>query len=213
MDHCIETLCANTSSSSSAAAGGQNTDTDTSKEVARQALGKLVPGLLRTKANRGDLAARLTCQLGSVDAMAACTGGVQLGASHGIGHQLGPLGVGHGETSCVLLPAVCKFNLFYGDGTNRVRQEGVRRFLVLDPVVRGLLDARKVDVATADLGDVLEAVIRELGLPRSLSDVGVGREQLDGLAEHSLHDRWCQSNPVPLREKAQVLEILERVVE
>lgn len=36
--------------------------------------------------------------------------GVLPGASHGIGHQLGSLGVGHGETSCILLPAVCKWN-------------------------------------------------------------------------------------------------------
>jgi alcohol dehydrogenase class IV len=49
-------------------------------------------------------------------------------------------------------------------------------------------------------------------MPRSLGAVGVGREQLDALAENSLHDRWCQSNPVPLLEKSQVLEILEMVV-
>lgn len=49
-------------------------------------------------------------------------------------------------------------------------------------------------------------------MPRSLSDVKVGRDKLDSLAANSLHDRWCQSNPVPLREKEQVLEILETVV-
>ena len=38
------------------------------------------------------------------------------------------------------------------------------------------------------------------------------REQLDGLAQNSLHDRWCQTNPVPLLEKRQVLDILETVV-
>ena len=60
-----------------------------------------------------------------------------------------------------------------------------------------------MDVSAADLGDVLDAVIRELGMPQSLKDVGVGREKLDGLAENSLHDRWCISNPVSLREKYQ----------
>jgi alcohol dehydrogenase class IV len=148
-----------------------------------------------------------------VDAMAACTGGgVELGASHGIGHQLGPLGVGHGETSCVLLPAVCKFNARYSEA-NRARQDRVRALLVADPVVDGVLRARTMVSGELDLGDVLDAVIRELGMPRSLREVGVGREQLDGLAENSLHDRWCISNPVPLREKRQVLEILESVVD
>lgn len=71
----------------------------------------------------------------------------------------------------------------------------------------------KEELDRVDLGDVLDAVIRELGMPRSLREVGVGRDQLDGLAENSLHDRWCQTNPVPLKEKSQVLEILEMVVQ
>ena len=89
----------------------------------------------------------------------------------------------------------------------------MRKFLIADPVVADVLRRRGVDVSVADLGDVLDAVIRELGMLRSLKDVGVGREKLDGLAENSLHDRWCISNPVSLREKGQVLEILEKVVE
>lgn len=77
VDHCVETLCA---------VVGFTKDSD---ELAEHALGMLVPGLVKCKADRGDLDARLRCQLGSVDAMAACTGGsVELGASHGIGHQV-----------------------------------------------------------------------------------------------------------------------------
>ncbi|KAI9934165.1 hypothetical protein AWENTII_008561 [Aspergillus wentii] len=199
VDHCVETLCAVIGV------------TDKSDALARHALGLLVPGLLKTKQDREDREARLQCQLGSVDAMAACTSGsVELGASHGIGHQLGPLGVGHGETSCILLPAACKFNVNHN--ANRDRQEQVRKFLVEDAVVSSVLQKQSVDISKADLGDLLDAVIRELGMPRSLHEVGVGRDKLDALAAHSLHDRWCKSNPVPLTEKAQVLEILEMVV-
>lgn len=75
-----------------------------------------------------------------------------------------------------------------------------------------VLRSHAVNIDTADLGDILDTIIRELGMPRSLTDVGVGRDKLDTLAEHSLHDRWCKSNPVPLTEKALVLEILEMVV-
>lgn len=88
----------------------------------------------------------------------------------------------------------------------------MREFLIRDPVVLEVLQTRSVSVENSDLGDILDAIIRELGMPRSLSDVRVGRDKLDGLAAHSLHDRWCQSNPVPLKEKSQVLEILEMVV-
>jgi alcohol dehydrogenase class IV len=49
-------------------------------------------------------------------------------------------------------------------------------------------------------------------MPRSLKDVGVGRDKLDALAENCLKDPWVKTNPVPLLEKEQVLEILEMVV-
>lgn len=183
--------------------------TPKSDELAEHALGQLIPGLLQCKKNRTK-EAYLQCQLGSVDAMAACTSGsVELGASHGIGHQLGPLGVGHGETSCILLPAVCKFNAAHN--ANRERQAKVREFLIRDPVVLEVLKSRSVNIEESDLGDILDAIFRELGMPRLLGEVKVGRDQLDGLAENSLHDRCCQSNPVPLKQKSQVLEILEMV--
>ncbi|GFF47885.1 lactaldehyde reductase [Aspergillus udagawae] len=200
VDHCVETLCATSGT------------TESTDAHATHALELLVPGLLRCRHDRADRDARLQCQLGAVNAMAALTGGsVELGASHGIGHQLGPLGVGHGETSCILLPAVCKFNARHG--ANREQQERVGQFLVRNAEVARVLRDRGVDVSSADLGDVLDAVIRELGMPRSLKEVGVGRDALNELAANSLHDRWCRTNPVPLTEKRQVLEILEMVVE
>lgn len=77
VDHCVETLCAIVGT------------TPESDKLAQNALGLLVPGLLNCKKNRADRDAHLQCQLGSVDAMAACTSGsVELGASHGIGHQV-----------------------------------------------------------------------------------------------------------------------------
>ncbi|KAL4780710.1 alcohol dehydrogenase [Aspergillus varians] len=201
VDHCVETFCA---------IKGTTEDTDA---LALKALANLVPGLVRCRHDpKGeDLDARLTCQLGSADAMAACTGGrIELGASHGIGHQLGPLGVGHGETSCILLPAVCKYNARYN--ANNDRQSRLRDFLLRQPIVVQVAASRGLQTEGTDLGDVLDAIFRELGMPRSLAEVGVGRDQLDGLAANSLLDRWCRSNPVPLTEKAQVLEILEEVV-
>ncbi|KAJ5681354.1 uncharacterized protein N7477_001294 [Penicillium maclennaniae] len=199
VDHCVETLCA---------VGITNPESD---KLARGTLGGLVSGLLRCKRNRADYDASLQCQLGSVDAMAACLSiSFKLGASHGIGHQLGPLGVGHGETSCICLPAVCKYNAAHN--ANNERQASLRDLMIQDPIIAEVLRERLNDLAAADLGDILDAVIRELGLPRSLADVGIGRDKLDMLAEHSLHDPLCQSNPVPLTEKSQVLEILDMVV-
>jgi alcohol dehydrogenase class IV len=93
------------------------------------------------------------------------------------------------------------------------RQERLKEFLLGMREVEEVLGRRGLDREQVDLGDVMDAVIRELGMPRSLREVGLGRELLDELAEKSLHDRWCKSNPVPLTEKSQVLEILETVLE
>lgn len=76
IDHCVETLCSLQSD--------EGADAD-----ARKGLGKLVPALLRCAADKDgkDDGARLESQLGVVDAMSACSRGVPLGASHGIGHR------------------------------------------------------------------------------------------------------------------------------
>lgn len=194
IDHCVETLC------------GMHTDRK-GDDAARRGLRQLVLGLLRCKRDRGDVEARHVCQMGVIDAMTAVRSGVALGASHGIGHQLGPLGVGHGETSCILLPAVCKFNR----KVNEDKQKGVEEILWGDKEVKEVLVKRGLREGKNDLGDCLDAVFRELGMPRSLGEMSVREGQFEKLAEHSLKDRWCVTNPIPLREKEQVMEILKMV--
>ena len=189
VDHCVEALCA------IEASGANN---------AEQGLRKLLPNLLITKEDPGNLEARLICQLGAKDAISAPLNMAPMGASHGIGHQLGPLGVGHGETSCVLLPAVCKFN----KPVNAEKQQQVLDILWSEDVVVRVLNKAGLKKQTADLGDALDVIIRGLGMPRTLKDVGVGQDKFEKLAVSSLKDRWCKTNPVPLGEKEQVMEIL-----
>ena len=131
-----------------------------------------------------------------------------ISASHGIGHQLGPLGVGHGETSCILLPSVCKYNA----SVNKSQQDIAIEILWSQSQVRDMLERRGLEKGKDDLGSLLDAIIRELGMPRDLRTVGVGRDKLETLAEHSLDDKWCRTNPRPLTDKKQVLEILETVI-
>ena len=99
------------------------------------------------------------------------------GASHGIGHVLGgTAGVPHGYTSCVMLPPVLRFN----EPVNAERQAWVSEAL-------GRPGVQAAD-AVADL-------IASLGLPGTLREVGVKAEQLDQIAEESMHDRWVHTNP------------------
>jgi alcohol dehydrogenase class IV len=131
-----------------------------------------------------------------------------MGGSHGIGHQLGPLGVGHGETTCVMLPWVLKYNYIHGNPAVRSRQEKVLAVLWSESIVAEMLKERGLKEGTATAGDVIGAIVSELGMPRTLKDVNVTKDKLDGLAENSLKDRCLPTNPIPLEDKESVLEIL-----
>ncbi|KAF7193691.1 Dehydrogenase FUM7 [Pseudocercospora fuligena] len=198
IDHCVETLCAPSCDAAAA-------------ESTTRGLQRLVSGLLKTASDPHDLTARINCQLGVIDAMSGRATGVPLGASHGISHALGPLGVGHGETSCILLAPVCKFNA--SKGANLEQQRKVAATLMSLPLVQKALALRPESGDHSDLGHILDVVIDALSMPRTLRDVGIGRDDLDLLAKHSLEDPWCKANPFPLTTVEQVLEILEMIVE
>jgi maleylacetate reductase len=114
-----------------------------------------------------------------------------MGASHGIGYVLGALfGVPHGETSCVMLPAVMRWN----KAANSARQD---------------LVSSAMNHAGEDAGDVLDHFIGALGMPRSLGAVGIGRESFDIIATGAMHTPWVPRNPRRIDGPAQVREILE----
>jgi len=201
VDHCVEGLCSIDSNA------GPESD-----KGFTEGLKLLVPNLLLTKQNWEDKEPRLKEMMGVIESMKGLSTGIPMGGSHGIGHQLGPLGVGHGETSCIMLPAILKYNYKHGDEKVRNPQQKVLDILWGEKTVAEVLTRRGLKKESADAGDVVGAVITELGMPRSLKDVGVGREKLDALAENCLKDPWLKTNPVPLIEKQQVLEVLEMVV-
>ena len=172
VDHCVEAICSIRA-------------TPEGDQAAENGPRKLLPALLKTKEEAKILEPRFQCQLGAVDAINAVLQGTPMGASHGIGHQLRPLGVGHGESSCIMLPAVCTWN----KRINSTQQQKVLDILWGEPSVKIVLEKRHLGQGKNDLGDALDVVFSELGMPRSLKDVGVGSDKLDGQAPGSLKDR------------------------
>jgi alcohol dehydrogenase class IV len=194
IDHCTETLCSLKSKPEA-------------DEAAIKGLQCLVPGLLHTKANEKDVQARLETQFGVNYAMTPIHVAVYPGASHGIGHNLGPFGVGHGETSCILLPAVCKYNA--AQGANNDRQDKVREVLWNIPEAKELFQSKGLTQKESDLGDLIDAIIRALGLPRNLSQFGIGEDKFESIAENSIPDFCTICNPAPLKTKEPIIEILK----
>ena len=176
-------------------------------EACIKGLQHLIPGLLVCVANPNNAQARHECQLGALFSMTPLHKLVFPGASHGIGHMLGPLGVAHGETSCILLPSVCKWNA--KNNANVERQQLAAKILWEIDIARQKFEARGLIRETTDLGDLLDVIFLELDMPRTLTEVGVGRDKFDGLAINSLEDLCCKANPIPLEKKEQVMEILE----
>ncbi len=159
--------------------------------TATEALKLLARALPAHKANPDDMATRLDLQFGMWLSIGAGTSGVGVGASHGIGHVLGAAcHVPHGHTSCVMLPSVLRWNL----PANAERQKRVGEAF------------GKPDAAA---GDLVEGLVKSLGLPGRLSEVGVGRDRFREIAEKSMHDRAVLNNPRPIEGPDQVMEILE----
>jgi alcohol dehydrogenase class IV len=210
VDHCVEGL---TSVFFSPESGAKQEERDQAQKAFLEGLKDLLPGLLATKKDARDVEARRRSMLGVVATMRGFKVGAPMGASHGIGHQLGPLGVGHGETSCVMLPAVLRWNLEHGEqkGLDWVpkRQKIVLDAFWGDQAVAGALEARGLTREKARLGDVVKGFVQELGLPSSLKDVGVGPDQFDKLAENSMTDSMTLTNPVPIKGPGDIQEILK----
>lgn len=159
--------------------------------IADSALRLLAEGLPRVKANPSDLDARLKCQIGAWQSMIPIIGGVPMGASHAIGHVLGgTCDVPHGYTSCVMSPFVQAFNA----SVNGDRQKRISACL---------------GDASRPASELLDSLIRGLGMPRSLREVGVREDQLQLVSEYTLEDIWGRTNPRPISSASDVMAILQ----
>jgi maleylacetate reductase len=177
VDHCVEGLC---SREAHPYADAQ----------ALKGLSMLTQALPRVKADPRDLDARMDCQIGTWLSMGPLSSGVPMGASHGIGYVLGAaFDVPHGYTSCVMLPAVMRWN----KSANAERQA---------------LVSAAMGQPGRDAADVLDSFIRGLGMPRSLQDVRVGPEHFDRIAELAMATPWIPRNPRRIDGPAQLREIL-----
>lgn len=178
VDHAVESYCS----------PAANLATET---LSLKGLALLGRSLRRIKETGGDMAARQEAQIGMWHAIWPSASGAYHGASHGIGYALGAgFGVPHGHTSCVILPAVMRWN----SAVNGERQQALAAAL-----------GEPGRPAWQLVGELVGAI----GMPRTLRDVGIEAGQLDELAERALDYQPVRLNPRPITSAAQVREILD----
>lgn len=159
--------------------------------MAESALKLLSEGLQQVKADPSDLDGRLKCQIGAWQSMIPVIAGVPMGISHATGHALGgTFDVPHGYTSCVMAP----FALAFNERANGARQKRISAAL-----------EQPQEAAHA----VTDRLIRGLGMPRSLGEVGVKETDLPQLADAIMQDIWARTNPRPIDKAEQIVEFLK----
>jgi len=186
VDHCVEALCSTNA----------HPFTD---GLASHALGLLNCYLRECKASPDDLTARTQAHLAAW--MSVCgLANVNLGLSHGIGHQLGARNnVPHGVTSCVMMAPTMDYNQAHV-GT---RQAWIAQAMGVD------ISALAPAAAAAAGRDAVRRLVRDLELPHRLREVGVERADFPALAVDALEDLIVATNPRPVRGVDDVIALLE----
>jgi alcohol dehydrogenase class IV len=99
-----------------------------------------------------------------------------------------------GTSDAIMLPHVLRFNA-------DAAQPGLRKIGLALGVG---------DDSVGALVQALQALFASLRLPTRLRDVGVPHQSLAELATISFDDWYLQSNPRPIRDVAQLQQVLEK---
>jgi len=123
----------------------------------------------------------------------------RLGIVHALALPLSAwFGVPHGVANAILLPHGMEFNL--------PAAGELYRNLVPALIVKAL--SKQAESAPEDAVAAVRTLAAEIGAPRRMSEVGVPREALPGMAEEASRSAHLAVNPRPA-EKADLLAIYE----
>lgn len=159
---------------------GANAYSDT---IAVEAIHKVAENLRKVVADGQDIEARSQMLLGS--AMAAQAFNVTgLGSAHGTGHAISArLNAAHGQTLATMMPHVMEYNM----SVREAKYAEVARILAPSGPATG--------------AGAIDAVIQlssDIGIDRSITDLGGGSDLLSVLVEDAMADPVNRTNPRPV---------------
>ena len=149
----------------------------------------------------GDYAGREAMSLGQYIAGMGFSN-VGLGIVHSMAHPLSAVyDIPHGKACAMLLTAVLKFN---APATGEKYREIAR--------VMGVPDVDEMDQETYRQAaiDVIQKLADDVGIPKSLSEAGVKREDIPFLAESAFNDACTPGNPRDA-SKEEIIAIYESI--
>ncbi|MEW6261833.1 MAG: aldehyde dehydrogenase family protein [Thermodesulfobacteriota bacterium] len=166
-----------------------------------QAISLIAGNLRRAVTDGQDIEARSSLQVAAtVAGMAFSIAGV--GLAHAMAHTVGALhGVPHGAACGIMLPKVMRFNAEYA-GKALVR---IARALGVET------RSMKENEAALAAAEALETLMKEVGAPLRLRDMGVPEEALPICAFHAIVDPCVIFNPRRVADPNEVLELFRQV--
>jgi aldehyde dehydrogenase (NAD+) len=148
-------------------------------------------------ADPNDEQARLNMQIAATMAGWAFTI-AQVGLAHGMAHTIGTLHhVPHGTACGIVLPKVMRYN---------VDHAAPKLALVAEALGVRTAGMSERDAALA-AADAVEALMRKVGHPLRLRDVGVPEDGLEACAFHAIADTADLFNPRPVSDPADIARL------
>ena len=148
------------------------------------------------------------CKDGDIDTLLATKTAcamASLGSFGGLGlntatcHHVGGLyDVPHGEANAILLPHSMRYNLDACADRQRLIAEAIG-------VASSTMTDEEAGLAAAD---AVDGLCRDLGLPRTLREVGVPEDGLEYIATATLQDRSLSTNPKQVVDAGPIMEVL-----
>ncbi|WP_074116124.1 iron-containing alcohol dehydrogenase [Clostridioides difficile] len=173
---------------------------DVTDSTALYAIKQIFKYLPRAVKNGNDIEAReQMCYACFLNGIAFSNAG--LGNVHAMAHQLGGLyDLPHGVCNAMLLPIVEEENAKSAPAKFRPIAE------VIGMDVNNKSDKECVDFVI----DKIKALSEEVGIPKSLKDVGVDNPNFELLAENSMKDACAGANPV-FFDKDKIIELFMKI--
>ena len=155
-----------------------------SDAMAEKAMALIGGNIRRFVANRRDIEAASAMMSGSMFAGIAFAW-ARLGNVHAMSHPLSAyFGVAHGIANAILLPVVVEYNALADKGRYEVIYNYIRE--KKEPAT---------DFTPQMLADELRSLNRQLGIPESLSAVGVTEDKIPAMAEDAMKSGNIAVNP------------------